>query len=175
MRVPFLANGVVMADGDQPRRPEVHVDLDQRTAEGDDVHMILEALHGGTSYAAMGLVERSMREAVLIGQHFQLLDGGGDDIDPRHGRLSTRFAEGVRRLHRTMSVGHPATRVVAHGSTGRRRRKAQPAPGVVRFETNRSLTGMGHERFTSVTDAIGPRPAAMLARQLLATGKVDSV
>ena len=53
--------------------------------------------------------------------------------------------------------------------------KPSPRPGVVRFETNRSLTGMGHERFTSVQDAVGPRPAAMLARQLLATGKVDSV
>jgi hypothetical protein len=34
---------------------------------------------------------------------------------------------------------------------------------------------MGHERFTSMADAVGPRPAAALARQLLATGKVDSV
>jgi hypothetical protein len=53
--------------------------------------------------------------------------------------------------------------------------KPSPRPGVVRFETNRSLTGMGHERFTSATDAIGPRPAAALARQLLSTGKVSSV
>jgi hypothetical protein len=53
--------------------------------------------------------------------------------------------------------------------------KPSPRPGVLRFETNRSLTGMGHERFTSVADAVGPRPAASLARQLLATGKVDSV
>lgn len=48
-------------------------------------------------------------------------------------------------------------------------------PGVVRFETNRSLTGMGHERFISVLEATGPRPAATIARQLLTTGKVDSV
>jgi hypothetical protein len=53
--------------------------------------------------------------------------------------------------------------------------KPSPRPGVLRFETNRSLTGMGHERFTSVLDAIGPRPAAVIARQLLATGKVDAV
>jgi hypothetical protein len=53
--------------------------------------------------------------------------------------------------------------------------KPSPRPGVMRFETNRSLTGMGHERFTSMADAVGPRPAAALARQLLATGKVDSV
>jgi len=53
--------------------------------------------------------------------------------------------------------------------------KPSPRPGVMRFETNRSLTGMGHERFTSVLDAVGPRPAAVLARTLLSTGKVDSV
>jgi hypothetical protein len=48
-------------------------------------------------------------------------------------------------------------------------------PGVVRFELNRSLSGMGHERFASVVDAIGSKPSASLARQLFATGKVDSV
>ena len=53
--------------------------------------------------------------------------------------------------------------------------KPSPRPGVLRFETNRSLTGMGHERFTSAVDAIGPRPAAVLARELLSTGKVQSV
>jgi len=47
--------------------------------------------------------------------------------------------------------------------------------GTVRYELNRSLTGMGHEHFASMKDAVGPRPAAALARQLLATGKVDSV
>ena len=53
--------------------------------------------------------------------------------------------------------------------------RPSPRPGVLRFETNRSLTGMGHEHFKSLSDAVGPRPAAALARQLLSTGKVDSV
>jgi hypothetical protein len=48
-------------------------------------------------------------------------------------------------------------------------------PGVVRFELNRSLSGMGHEQFASAVDAIGSTPSASLARQLFATGKVDSV
>jgi hypothetical protein len=48
-------------------------------------------------------------------------------------------------------------------------------PGVIRFEANRNLTGMGHERFLSASDAIGDRPAASLARKLLSTGKVDVV
>ncbi len=48
-------------------------------------------------------------------------------------------------------------------------------PGVVRFELNRSLTGMGHEHFTSVLDAVGPTPSAELARQLFGTGRVANV
>jgi hypothetical protein len=47
--------------------------------------------------------------------------------------------------------------------------------GIVRFEANRSLTGMGHERFTTSAEAVGPRPAAELARRLFATGRVEGV
>ncbi len=53
--------------------------------------------------------------------------------------------------------------------------KPSSQPGVIRFETNRSLTGMGHERFGVVTDAIGATPAAELARRLFATGRVARV
>jgi hypothetical protein len=53
--------------------------------------------------------------------------------------------------------------------------KPSPNAGLRRFEANRSLTGMGHEVFTSAADAIGPRPAAKLARDLLATGEVTGV
>lgn len=53
--------------------------------------------------------------------------------------------------------------------------KKSTTPGVVRFELNRSLSGMGHERFHSTVDAIGSKPSASLARQLFATGKVSSV
>lgn len=53
--------------------------------------------------------------------------------------------------------------------------KQSSTPGVVRFELNRTLSGMGHERFTSSAEAIGPRPAAALARELFATGQVDGV
>jgi hypothetical protein len=48
-------------------------------------------------------------------------------------------------------------------------------PGVVRFELNRSLSGMGHERFASVVDAIGSKPSATLPPQFFATRNVDSV
>jgi len=53
--------------------------------------------------------------------------------------------------------------------------KRTSTPGVVRFELNRSLSGMGHERFTSLLDADGSTPASMLAQRLLATGKVAGV
>jgi len=53
--------------------------------------------------------------------------------------------------------------------------KPTSRPGVVRLEANRSLTGMGHERFTAPEQAVGPRPAAELARRLFATGRIDAV
>jgi hypothetical protein len=53
--------------------------------------------------------------------------------------------------------------------------KPSTSPGVVRFELNRTLTGMGHERFRSAAEAFGPRPAAELARRLFATGQVAEV
>jgi hypothetical protein len=53
--------------------------------------------------------------------------------------------------------------------------KPSSIPGVVRFEANRTLTGQGHEVFHSAADAIGPRPAAELARRLLSSGQAESV
>jgi Scaffold protein Nfu/NifU N terminal len=53
--------------------------------------------------------------------------------------------------------------------------KPSPRPGVARFETNRSLTGMGHERYASAEDILDDRPVDELARRLFATGGVDSV
>lgn len=53
--------------------------------------------------------------------------------------------------------------------------KPASVPGVVRFEANRVLTGQGHERFRSGHEAVGPRPAAELARRLFSTGRVDGV
>ena len=53
--------------------------------------------------------------------------------------------------------------------------KPSPRPGVARFETNRSLTGMGHERYRSVEDVLADRPVDELARRLFATGGVASV
>ena len=53
--------------------------------------------------------------------------------------------------------------------------KKSSIPGMVRFELNRNLTGSGHERFASASDAVGPRPSAELARRLFGTGQVDGV
>lgn len=46
---------------------------------------------------------------------------------------------------------------------------------VVRFELNRSLTGMGHEVYRARTDAVAARPPDELARRLFDLGGVDSV
>ena len=53
--------------------------------------------------------------------------------------------------------------------------KQSATPGVVRFEANRSLTGMGHERFASKVDAYESTSSAELARRLFDTGRVASV
>jgi hypothetical protein len=62
-------------------------------------------------------------------------------------------------------MGQPVTVIAKTSST----------PGVLRFETNRALTGMGHERYTSVDDAVADRPPDELARRLFDHGGVDSV
>jgi hypothetical protein len=53
--------------------------------------------------------------------------------------------------------------------------KPSTSPGVVRFELNRALTGMGHERFRSAAEAYGPTQAAELARRLFATNQAAAV
>ena len=47
--------------------------------------------------------------------------------------------------------------------------------GIVRFETNRSLTGMGHERYRLGDEIDATRPPDELARRLFARGGVDAV
>jgi len=48
-------------------------------------------------------------------------------------------------------------------------------PAVLRFETNRPLSGMGHERYTEPPSELLQRPVDELARRLFAAGGVDSV
>jgi len=46
---------------------------------------------------------------------------------------------------------------------------------VVRFDLNRSLTGMGHERYRADQEVVGDRPPDELARRLFAHGGVEAV
>lgn len=48
-------------------------------------------------------------------------------------------------------------------------------PGIVRFETNRVLSGMEHDRFVAGRPVEGNRPVDELARRLFARGGVASV
>lgn len=43
------------------------------------------------------------------------------------------------------------------------------------FELNRSLSGMGHERYRSASDATRDKPVDELARRLFAAGRVIGV
>lgn len=53
--------------------------------------------------------------------------------------------------------------------------KPSATHGMVRFDTNRSFTGMGHERYQNGVEVLGDRPPDVVARALLATGKVEAV
>jgi hypothetical protein len=48
-------------------------------------------------------------------------------------------------------------------------------PGTAVFDLNRSLTGMGHERYRSPSDAVGNRPCDVLARRLFEQPGVKAV
>lgn len=52
---------------------------------------------------------------------------------------------------------------------------SSPKPGVIRFELNRSLTGMGHERYSAGDEILHDRPPDVLARRIFASGDVESV
>ena len=53
--------------------------------------------------------------------------------------------------------------------------KPTSRPDVVRFDLNRSLSGMSHERFVAGVKIKGERPVDELARRLIASGSVEGV
>lgn len=53
--------------------------------------------------------------------------------------------------------------------------KPSATPGVVRFEINRSISGMGIERYPSRESAFDEKPSAELARRLFDHGGVAGV
>ncbi len=53
--------------------------------------------------------------------------------------------------------------------------KSSSNHGVIRLETNRTFTGMGHERYKASDVIVGDRPPDVAARALFATGQVDQV
>ena len=54
-------------------------------------------------------------------------------------------------------------------------RRPSSRAGGVRFETNRALTGMGHESYRAGDDIPGTTPADELARRLFARGGIAGV
>ena len=53
--------------------------------------------------------------------------------------------------------------------------KPSSRTGVVRYETNRALTGMGHERYRVGDEILGAAPADELARRLFDRGGIAGV
>lgn len=54
-------------------------------------------------------------------------------------------------------------------------RTTSPRPGLVRFELNRSVTGMGHERYLAGEEILGDRPPDVLARRLFEVDGVEAI
>ena len=54
-------------------------------------------------------------------------------------------------------------------------RKPSSKPSIVRFETNRTLTGTGHERYLAGGEISGDRPPDEVARRLIVAGGVRGV
>ena len=53
--------------------------------------------------------------------------------------------------------------------------KTSSREGIIRFEINRSLTGMGHERYLPNQEIVGSTPADELARRLFEHGDFAGV
>ena len=53
--------------------------------------------------------------------------------------------------------------------------KPSSRAGIVRYETNRALTGMGHERYQAGDEILGVAPADELARRLFDRGGITGV
>jgi hypothetical protein len=53
--------------------------------------------------------------------------------------------------------------------------KSTSNPAILRFETNRPLSGMGHERYESPPSELRQRPVDELARRLFAAGGVEKI
>lgn len=63
------------------------------------------------------------------------------------------------------SMGQPVTVI----------QKSATKPGVLRFEINRSITGMDHERYSDGVEILGDRPPDQLAKSLFSLGGIERV
>jgi len=107
-----------------------------------------------------------------------------------HGPILTERGELLKAVGAVLGVVGAALCVVCAGSGARPtcdyalERMGQPVTviekpssqaGVVRFEINRTLTGMGHERYRPDRRVEGNRPPDELARRLFERGGIESI
>jgi hypothetical protein len=142
-----------------------------RDARAAGVEAGLADVHLGDLVVAAGIEDgvQDLRQQQRIDDVTGDLDGLG--CFGRHA-LSSRASPRVRFRVRSggrdimpPAMGQPITVVERPSAT----------PGIARFETNRSLTGMGHERYGSVDDILDDRPVDELARRLFDSGGVTQV
>jgi len=63
-------------------------------------------------------------------------------------------------------MGQPITVIETQSTTN---------PAIVRFATNRPLSGMGHDRYEAAPGPLRQRPVDELARRLFAAGGVEKI
>ena len=63
-------------------------------------------------------------------------------------------------------MGQPITVIEKQSTTN---------PAILRFETNRPLSGMGHDRYEGAPGPLRQRPVDELARRLFAAGGVEKI
>src|SRR4051812_16217959 len=107
---------------------------------------------------------RTLARIVRHGTGRSLRPSGSAD-EPFSREPSDIRGHATQRVTSASAMGQPITVV----------EKPSATPGIVRFELNRSLTGMGHERYPSRDAATGDRIVDELVRRLFDTGKAGSV
>lgn len=87
-------------------------------------------------------------------------------------------SSGTVRAYRSLTRSKPTDRVLFRFDMGQLitvTKKPSLRPDVLIFELNRSLTGMGHERYRSKDDIVRHRPVDELARRLFEVDGVQAV
>src|SRR5687768_9853036 len=97
-------------------------------------------------------------------------------IMPRHPRSCSHIRRGHTRSEcKFVFGGRSGTVGAAMGQIVNVAERPSSRRGIVRFETNRALSGMGHDRFVAGEPIEDVRPVDELARRIFARGGINAI